>query len=226
MAKCKTARMTDAKMADCQNDMIAAAKTLRASGQKVTFEVTKHIYTVAKREIPSVTTIIKSETDVYGDYIGIDPAVLNNAAERGNAVHEAIERSIIEGKPPYTEREDAGPYLEAYDKFIKLKTMVPIASEIKTWHPDLDYAGTIDILALVYGKPAIVDIKTTVKLNRPACELQLSGYGLIAEWWTGIEFDRYILKLDRNSGRKFDRISDRNSDRNFIGLVENFHARS
>lgn len=210
-----------------QDDVQNAGLVLQRSGQKVSFADTKHIYTVDKREIPSVTTIIKSETDVYSDYGSIDQAILDNAADRGNAIHKAIERSIIEGVIAYDDtRDDTQPYLEAYNEFIALKVLIPYHSEVKTWHPDLGYAGTIDIWGTVYGKPAIVDIKTTYKLNVPACELQLSGYGLLVEWWTGIDPERYILKLDRKSGRNFDRISDRNSDRLFIGIVETFHARS
>lgn len=204
-----------------------AGLVLRQSGQKVSFDVPKHIYTVAKREIPSVTTIIKSETDVYSDYGSIDQGILDNAADRGNAVHEAIERSIITGEPAYEDtRDDTQPYIDGYNDFIALKVLIPYQSEVKTWHPELGYAGTIDIWGTVYGKPAIVDIKTTYKLNVPACELQLSGYGLIVEWWTGIYPERYILKLDRKSGRNFDRISDRDSDKDFVGIVETFHARS
>lgn len=211
-------------------DIQSAAQILKDSSKRVHFDTPKHIYTVDQKVIPSVTTIIKSETDVYGDYATIDQKILDNAANRGNAVHEAIERSILEGEKAWVEREDAQPYIDGYNSFIALKIMVPIASEIRTFHPDLGYAGTIDIMALVYGNPAIVDVKTTVKLNVPACGLQLGGYAQLLYWWTGIDPDRYILKLDRKSGRKFDRISGRNSDRDydreFIGHTQTYHARA
>lgn len=198
--------------------------TLRRAAKRVNFRSQNHIYQVQNREIPSVTTIIKAQSDVYGEYRHIDPEILNKAADRGNAVHEAVERSIKEGGKAWTDYKSASPYVDGYNKFMELGVMVPICPELKLFHPDLWYAGTIDIVCLVNGEVAVADVKTTSKLNKEAVRLQLAGYAMMVEWWTGINPKRYVLHLRRNSGRNFDRISDR-FDRDFIEMVELYNRR-
>ena len=56
---------------------------------ELTFDEASHTYRLDGLIIPSVTTLMKPLSEAY--YGGVDAKVLSNAADRGSAVHSAID---------------------------------------------------------------------------------------------------------------------------------------
>ena len=139
---------------------------------ELTFEEKRHIYRLNGLPIPSVTTIMKPlSEDVYG---GIDQQVLNRAAARGTAVHNAIENYVkfgIEDIPP----EHAG-YFDAFLKWFGEHKVVPYGTEVKLYHKGLLYAGTADMVASVDDLDTLIDFKTSASVSEMLCGVQLEAY--------------------------------------------------
>lgn len=163
---------------------------------ELSFDEKKHIYTLNGFLIPSVTTVMKPlSDDVYG---GIDEEVLNRAADRGTAVHNAIENYVkfgIEDIPP----EHAG-YFEGFLKWVKEHDVKPYGNEIRLYHKSLMYAGTADMAASVDGLDTLVDFKTSASVQKMLCGVQLEAYDRAVQSHTGGKgFERKaILHLKRD----------------------------
>ena len=59
------------------------------------FEDKRHIYTLGGQILPSVTTVMKPLDEAL--YRGIDESVMQMAAERGTAIHNAAENFALYG---------------------------------------------------------------------------------------------------------------------------------
>ena len=128
----------------------------------IEFNEEKHIYTVDGKVVPSVTDICSPITaDHYGD---INSAVLEMAARRGTAVHEATELIDL-GTMPEDDTEIDG-YINAYLDF--LLDYQPKWEYIE-WIGFNDihgYCGTIDRAGKVGNEYWVLDIKTTASPSK------------------------------------------------------------
>ena len=161
------------------------------------FKEDTHQYFYKGLEVPSVTQIISASNANALD--NIPTSILDNASERGTAVHQAIE---FYNKYKFANINDEYKgYFEAYKGWYKQTAgyQVKIESELQVYHKVLNYAGTIDILTTnTDGEHCLIDIKTTNELNMKYVSLQLSAYkeALASE---GIEAeDMYVLWLKRD----------------------------
>lgn len=108
-------------------------------------------------EVPSVSEITRFiSREVYGD---VSQFRLDNAAERGRAVHKALE--VLDKYGEVEASEDIVPYIRAYLQFRKDHPSEWSLIEKPICHPDKLYAGTIDRYGTVDGLPTLVDYKTT-----------------------------------------------------------------
>lgn len=138
----------------------------------LSFKDDSHTYFLDEIEIPSVTTVMNPLTDY--EYRDVGDKTLENAANRGTAVHEAIENWIkfgIDGLDPELHGYMDG-FLEWWNKY----NPEPIASEIRVYHQILRYGGTVDLIAKINGKIFLVDFKTTYRLIDKNCRVQLEAY--------------------------------------------------
>lgn len=136
------------------------------------FDEKKHIYTLDGMEIPSVTTVMKPLSDsVYGS---IDQEILDRAAERGTAVHTAIENHILFGIDDVPAEYDG--YFKAFLKWNTEHGVKPESTEIRLYHRTLMYAGTADMIAEVDGKHTLIDFKTSTALQPMLYGVQLEAY--------------------------------------------------
>ena len=146
---------------------------------KVEFEDVNHVYRKNNVILPSVTSIMKILSDDI--YSTIDPEILANAANRGTSIHQAIE---FYDKFNFTATEEnEKPYFNAYLDYREEHNVIPIANEIKLYHKQLLYAGTLDAIAIVDGKVTLVDYKTTSVLHTNLVSVQLAGYLMALESW-------------------------------------------
>ena len=139
---------------------------------ELVFEEQRHRYLLNGLAVPSVTTLMKPlSDDVYG---GVDEKVLNAAAARGTAVHNAIENYAKFGITDIPQKQ-AG-YFEGFLRWFDEHSVKPYGSEIRLYHKSLLYAGTADMLASVDGVDTLIDFKTSASVSEMLCGVQLEAY--------------------------------------------------
>ena len=163
------------------------------------FDERQHVYTIDQMPLPSVTTIMKPLSgDVYGE---IRESTLEKAANRGTAVHNAIENYITFGIDDISS-EFAG-YYEAFKKWVTDYSPVFLGTECRVYHRIMRYAGTIDLPCIINGETVCVDFKTTSKINDDLVRVQLEAYDK-AFSSHGFAFDKKaIVHLGKDGKYKF-----------------------
>ena len=147
---------------------------MSAKRNRVQFDEATHTYTLDGVELPSVTHIIR--------YLAVDKA--NNAdpnmaliaRERGSAVHEATVMYDYSGEIPDDFPAEYAPYLEAYVQFCRDYRPKWELIEHPMADKEFGFAGTLDRFGLINGEYAILDIKTSYKIDIPSLSAQLSAY--------------------------------------------------
>lgn len=162
------------------------------------FDEGPHIYRLNGLEIPSVTTLMKPLSDDL--YRAIEPEILEKAARRGTAVHNALENYVQFGI------EDVDPQFEGYFNGFRdwwqLRSPITVATEQRIYHKILRYAGTADLLCEIDGRLTLVDYKTSAQVNTKLCAVQLEGYDRAFESH-GVKIeDRIILHLSKTGYRE------------------------
>lgn len=121
------------------------------------FEPKGHLYhTPDGMILDSVTTILKNALNMYqyGD---------NSRAIRGSAIHRMIELYDENNLDINSLSDDLKNMLEVYKKAKKELNFTSIQSEIRRYHPDYLFAGTIDKIVLLNNEYWLIDIKTGSK---------------------------------------------------------------
>lgn len=162
------------------------------------FEEKQHIYILDDQILPSVTTIMKPLDNAL--YKGIDEEIMQVAAKRGTAVHNAAENYVLYGI------EDIEPqycgYFEAFLKFWEENRPEPLATESRLYHKFLRYAGTADLPCVIDGKKILIDYKTSATVNRMLTGVQLEAYARAYDSH-GFKFDeKAIVHLKKDSSYK------------------------
>lgn len=131
-----------------------------------------HVYELDGVVIPSVSEILRFlSREVYGD---INTYILDRAAERGTAVHDATQQ-IDQAGACEIDGHLTG-YVEAYAAFIRVEQPEWLYTEKPFAHPTMLYAGTPDRAGTIRGQRAIVDIKTNAAIKKPLVKAQLNAY--------------------------------------------------
>lgn len=195
------------------------------SGAALTFDEAAHIYRAAGEIIPSVTGILKPLTEAA--YVGIPPAVLRHKADIGVAAHRACELYDMDRLDYSTLHEDIEPYLDAYISFRNKTRYTPLAGELRVWSPVYGYAGTLDNLGELRGKPALVDFKCTAQLM-PSVGPQTAAYKQAAIDTPGLlpelreiaqNATRWCLQLKPDRTYRLERLDDPADWRTFLACL-------
>lgn len=161
---------------------------------ELTFDEAGHIYRLNGLVIPSVTTLMKPLSDDF--YRTVDPDVLDRAARRGTAIHNAVENFTTFGiqdiAPQY-----AG-YFQSFLQWWELRKPEPLAMEHRVYHKILRYAGTADLICVIGGRLTLVDYKSSAQVNSKLCAVQLEGYDRAFESQGVKVDDRLILHLSKS----------------------------
>lgn len=129
----------------------------------VFFDEQEHLYLVDGVACPSVTEILAPLHRSYGK---INPSVLEYAANRGKAVHEALEVYDLGGELEAT--PETTPYLQAYLDWEQVYKPKWVGVEKVVFCEEGWFIGTLDRVGHLNGTEfAIVDIKTSTP-NREA----------------------------------------------------------
>ena len=141
----------------------------------ISFDEASHTYTDQHgRVVPSVTQAL----NVLDSYRGIPPAVLEKAAQRGTAVHKAVELHLQGDLDEMSLDPEVADYFYAYWKFEREHRYQPEHSELRVFSNKFRYAGTLDLAGPDPSNKrgyAIIDIKTSRELM-PSVGPQLAAY--------------------------------------------------
>lgn len=123
------------------------------------FDATTHRYTLGGKHLPSVTQVLQ----VLDQYEGVPLRVLEAAREFGVHVHLACELDDRGTLDEAALDRRLAPYLAGWRKFRRDTGFAPTHIEERIVHRQLGYAGTLDRLGTLRGRPALVDIKSGMK---------------------------------------------------------------
>ena len=152
-----------------------------------------HTYLYDGLMLPSVSRILESKFN--GEYKNVPPAVLNNAAKRGTAVHKAIENYNNSGYDDGSEAVRNFKFLQKQYGFEVLDSELPLV----IFKDDMPIAcGRLDMTMLIDGKTGIADIKTVSTLNKEKIAYQLNLYriGLMQSYGVDAQFLKIIHLRD------------------------------
>ena len=152
-----------------------------------------HTYLYDGLVLPSVTHILGVK--YKNDYASVPPAVLDNAAKRGTAVHKAIENYNNSGYDDGSEAVRNFKFLQKQYGFEVLDSELPIV----LFKDDMPIAcGRLDMTMLMDGETGIADIKTVSALNKDKIAYQLNLYriGLMQSYGVDAKFLKIIHLRD------------------------------
>ena len=152
-----------------------------------------HTYLYDGLVLPSVTQILGVK--FRNDYASVPPAVLDNAAKRGTAVHKAIENYNNSGYDDGSEAVRNFKFLQKQYGFEVLDSELPIV----IFKDDMPIAcGRLDMTMLIDGQTGIADIKTVSALNKEKIAYQLNLYriGLMQSYGVDAKFLKIIHLRD------------------------------
>ena len=152
-----------------------------------------HTYLYDGLMLPSVTQILGVK--YKNDYASVPPAVLDNAARRGTAVHKAIENFNVSGYDDGSEAVRNFKFLQKQYGFEVLDSELPIV----IFKDDMPIAcGRLDMTMLMDGETGIADIKTVSALNKEKIAYQLNLYriGLMQSYGVDAKFLKIIHLRD------------------------------
>lgn len=170
------------------------------------FREKNHTYWLYGARIPGVSELMRPLSDSM--YKGIDAEILDLAAARGSAVHEAIENFAKYGIED-CEPEHQG-YFDGFLAWAKENGVEILASEIVVYNRIYRYAGTLDLLCNVRGERWLVDVKTTAQVNQMLTSVQLEAYAA-ALASHGITVDRKAVLHLKKTGKHQVHIADKAS---------------
>ena len=152
-----------------------------------------HTYVVDGIQVPSITELVRERFG--GIYDRVPSWVLHAAADKGTAVHAAIETYIKTGE------ESDLPELRGFISIVELNDFRHMIAEIPVILFDGDpvAAGRVDLVFEQNGLLCGADIKRTYHLNREYLEYQLNLYRTAYRQSYGREWSKlYAIHLREN----------------------------
>jgi hypothetical protein len=138
-----------------------------------------------KARLPSVTTILRGTWPKPGllewyarEGAGVETA-LEAASARGRAVHAFVEGFMTTGDLMDFDAfpADYAPYLAGAARFLWDHDPMPLAVERLVAYPELNYAGRLDLIALMDGEPTLLDFKSNPRGRiYPEAHVQAHAY--------------------------------------------------
>ena len=133
-----------------------------------------HEYFYQGVPVPGVTRTLQDSKFI--DFTGIPTRILDQAAERGRIVHQAVALIIKGTLDADSVSLEYHGYLQSFESFCRDMHVQPLQSEVPCFHHQRRYAGTFDLTALIEANAdlALIDFKTGAWME--AYRLQLSAY--------------------------------------------------
>lgn len=176
----------------------------------LTFDEKWHSYKVHGYSVPSVSRIMKPLSSAT--YEKIDEEVLRKAAERGTAIHKAIEEYEL-GNEENELPDIYKGYFDGFLKWFELRKPIVLSPEYMMYHKTLLYAGTTDLLCVIDGTPTVVDYKNTTVVYPKMTRIQTEAYIQMLKshniTFEGKPFERKIIVQLKKDGTYTEEEHDR-----------------
>ena len=200
-------------------------ETANVSEHEILFDPIEHTYTVNGKQKISVTTPI----GLLKNFDNIDPAVIEKARIRGQAVHAATElwdsNDLGECDPKVLS------YLNGWINFVTDTGFIVLLSEEPVYSAIYDYTGTLDRYGLMNSRPVVLDVKATAAVD-DFVGWQIAAYAqALKESKPNMDTDKQTQRLCVQLGPKFARgyklheYKDPNDFRNFITCLNFYKLR-
>lgn len=140
------------------------------------FDEEKHEYTLGGNTFTSTTQLLK-KYGLSADYTGIPDAVLQQAANKGKAVHKALELYIGGDRSMLGLLDE----VDLFDNYVKVQNinLGNAKSEEVVYDTQYRIAGTVDFQYIDGSDVVIADFKTTSTLHLDSVAWQLSIYNYL-----------------------------------------------
>ena len=180
------------------------------------------MYTLAGLVLPSVTQIMSPMSSML--YAAVPQAALDAAADRGTRAHEQVSNYVRYGV--LETDEDTAPYVRAFLRFCKDYSPTWQGSEIRTYHRQMMYAGTLDLLGHIEPDDGqgvdVVDLKCTAAYHSVMLATQIGAYAHAMQSH-GMKIRRlYGLQLMRDGRYHFGQVDD--GYKNFLHCMAIYNA--
>ena len=134
------------------------------------------------------------------DLIKIAPRTFSDrAATIGTMVHQFAEDYATGKHPQYPRNKQARTGCEAFLDWWNQNKVKPIQCEKIIYSRRFKYAGTLDLECEIDGSLALLDYKTG-SMFKPEWPIQLAGYEQARYEETGVEYRRFCLRFDKETG--------------------------
>lgn len=172
-------------------------KTYEYENYTLEFDDEAHRYIVNGIITPSVSSILKRKFD---DYVDVPFKILEAAADKGTAMHKAIEVYEKTGKESDLQEFRNYLFLKKHFKIENVENELPVAY----FEDGLPiFAGTIDQVCRINGVLAINDFKRVSAPNKEKIAYQINLYRLAYNQTFGVEVKALSFMQLRESVRKF-----------------------
>ena len=146
-----------------------------------------HIYYWKGKIVPSVTEIAKPIS--FSRLNDLPKWVVENARNRGKAVHEYAEEYLLCGELDFENIEaEYIPFVENFVNWARTYKPKVLYTEYKMGCEE--FAGTLDLICEIDKEIVLVDYKTTSVVDKKSLSVQLEGYDRLAKL-QGIFINRY-----------------------------------
>lgn len=172
-------------------------KTYEYENYTLEFDDEAHGYIVNGIITPSVSSILKRKFD---DYVDVPFKILEAAADKGTAMHKAIEVYEKTGKESDLQEFHNYLFLKKYFKIENVENELPVAY----FEDGLPvFAGTIDQVCEIDGVLAINDFKRVSAPNKEKIAYQVNLYRLAYNQTFGVEIEALSFMQLRENVRRF-----------------------
>lgn len=156
-----------------------------------------HTYIVDGIIVPSVTQLLGAK---FNDYAGVSASVLEQASQKGTAMHKAIEQFERVGEENSSTELRNYKFLKKHYKWTSIANELPIIYEE---NGQVLFAGRLDQIIEIDGKLGINDFKRVSAPNKEkiCCQLNLYKLGYEQSYHKKIEFLAFTQL--REDTRKF-----------------------
>lgn len=182
------------------------------------FDPHPHVYRWRGRELPSVTHVLRECGLGFQGSPGLGPLL------RGQYVHEAsvfLDENDLDWA---TVPEAYAGYLRGYERLIGETTTKPTHAEVRLFHDELGFAGTLDRIFLRRGARGIADIKSGSVRH---AAIQISAYRKMWERWHSqepISFGEY-WKLNEDGSYRIEEVDLEEGWRDFCAALRVYRRR-
>lgn len=195
-------------------------------------ELESHTYALNGVTIPGCTQVLTTMGASRG-FGFLRPDDLEFYRSRGQAVHKAVELSILGTLDRRTLSREIKPYLTGWERFSNDHKVEVIEvdgkpfTEKQLFHPAYRYGVTPDVVAMVDGKPSTVELKAT-SAHAPATGLQLAAQRLAVKTvYPEIGDTRIGLRLlTREPFYDLKRYTERSDEAVWLSLLNGYNWRA